>query len=90
MEGDLAQRDVRIAAALAALSAVGDGFSVTASYGTVAIPSEAATPIQALRIADDRMYAQKGVRRGEAGEQMHDVLPRPAPRAPARSAQPSV
>ena len=74
MEGDLAQRDVRIAAALAALTAVGDGYSVTASYGTVAIPSEAATPIQALRIADDRMYAQKGVRRGEAGEQMHDVL----------------
>ncbi len=71
---DLAQRDMRMAAALTALSAEGDGFSVTASYGTVLIPLEAQTPVAVLRIADDRMYSHKGVRRGTAGQQMHDVL----------------
>ena len=74
LDRDLAQRDMRMAAALAALSAEGDGFSVTASYGTVLIPSEAPTPTRALRLADDRMYAHKGVRRGASGQQMHDVL----------------
>jgi two-component system cell cycle response regulator len=74
LERDLAQRDIRLAASLTALSAEGDGFSVTASYGTVLLPSEADTPTRALRIADDRMYAHKGVRRGSAGQQMHDVL----------------
>jgi diguanylate cyclase (GGDEF)-like protein len=74
MERDLSQRDIRLAAALTALSAEGDGFSVTASYGTVLLPSEADTPMRALRLADDRMYAHKGVRRGSAGQQMHDVL----------------
>jgi diguanylate cyclase (GGDEF)-like protein len=74
LDRDLAQRDIRMAAALTALSAEGDGFSVTASYGTVLLPSEADTPMRALRLADDRMYAHKGVRRGSAGQQMHDVL----------------
>jgi two-component system cell cycle response regulator len=74
LDSDLAQRDVRIAAAVMALSAAGDGFSVTASHGVVTIPSEASTPTQALRLADDRMYARKGIRRGSAGQQMHDVL----------------
>jgi two-component system, cell cycle response regulator len=74
LDRDLAQRDMRIAAAVIALSAEGDGFSVTASHGCVTIPSEASTPTQALRLADDRMYARKGVRRGSAGQQMHDVL----------------
>ncbi len=74
LERDLAQHDMRIAAAVVALSAEGDGFSVTASHGSVAIPGEAVTPTQALRIADDRMYEQKGTRRGSAGQQTHDVL----------------
>jgi two-component system, cell cycle response regulator len=65
---------MRLAAAAVALSAEGDGFSVTASHGSVAIPAEAVTPTQALRIADDRMYEQKGTRRGSAGQQTHDVL----------------
>ena len=47
---------------------------VTASYGRVAIPTEAETRRVALRLADDRMYAQKGGRRGSARQQTHDVL----------------
>ncbi|MBV8220835.1 MAG: diguanylate cyclase [Solirubrobacterales bacterium] len=69
-----AEADMHVAAALAALSAEGEGFAVTASYGMVAIPSEADTPTLALRLADDRMYAQKEVRTGSAGHQTHDVL----------------
>jgi two-component system, cell cycle response regulator len=63
-----------IAAAIDALAADGDGFSVTTSYGLVEMPSEASTAMIALRIADDRMYAQKGRRRGSARQQTHDVL----------------
>ncbi len=71
---DLANADRYITAALAALRASGDGFSVAASHGKVAIPSEARTPTQALRLADDRMYAEKGARWGPAPDHTHDVL----------------
>ena len=64
----------RVDACRRALLATGDGFSVTASFGQVAIPEEADTATLALRIADDRMYAQKGGRRGSARQQTHDVL----------------
>jgi diguanylate cyclase (GGDEF)-like protein len=72
--GGLGQAEPVIAAAVAALSAEGEGFSVRTSYGTVTLPHEAQTPTVALRIADDRMYAQKGTRRGSARQQTHDVL----------------
>jgi diguanylate cyclase (GGDEF)-like protein len=65
---------VVIGAAVAALSATGEGFVVTASQGSVVIPAEASTPSEALRVADDRMYAQKSGRRSSAGEQTHDAL----------------
>jgi len=71
---DVDHADLHVAAALAALSAEGEGFSITASHGRVAIPRETATPTQALRVADDRMYAHKGGRRGAAREQTHNVL----------------
>jgi len=63
-----------IQVAVRALWSEGDGFSVRTSYGVVTIPQEAQTPTLALRIADDRMYAQKGTRRGSARQQTHDVL----------------
>jgi two-component system cell cycle response regulator len=68
------EAEARVAAAESALAADGDGFSVTASFGRAWIPSEADTPSAALRLADDRMYAQKGGRRGSARQQTHDVL----------------
>jgi diguanylate cyclase (GGDEF)-like protein len=42
-----------------ALSAEGDGFSISACYGAVSIPSEAADAMSALTIADQRLYTQK-------------------------------
>jgi HD-GYP domain-containing protein (c-di-GMP phosphodiesterase class II) len=74
LQCDRREAEARIAAAASALAAHGDGFSVTASFGRVWIPSEAHTPSLALRLADDRMYAQKGSRRGSARQQTHDVL----------------
>ena len=44
---------------VAALSEEGEGFMVTTSFGSVLIPEEAAEPAEALRVADQRLYAQK-------------------------------
>jgi diguanylate cyclase (GGDEF)-like protein len=43
----------------AALAEDGDGFSVSTCFGAVVLPSEAADPSSALRMADRRLYAQK-------------------------------
>ena len=61
-------------ASTAALSEHGDGFAVTASYGAVAIPEEASNAADAMRLADQRMYAQKSSARVSAGRQSTDVL----------------
>jgi HD-GYP domain-containing protein (c-di-GMP phosphodiesterase class II) len=50
--------DLAVSAA-AALEEHGDGFTVTSSYGSVLLPSEAKTPTEALGQADQRMYARK-------------------------------
>jgi diguanylate cyclase (GGDEF)-like protein len=64
-----------ILAAAASLAEQGEGFSVTASYGSVLSPTEAASSAEALRIADQRMYARKSVEsRASAGRQSTDVL----------------
>jgi diguanylate cyclase (GGDEF)-like protein len=71
---DPAQRlDYELSAA-AALSEVGDAFTVTSSYGSVLLPDEAGTAADALRIADQRMYADKAGSRTSAGNQSRDVL----------------
>jgi two-component system cell cycle response regulator len=67
--------DATIAAAAAALSEHGPGFTVSASYGSVVLPHEAQDPTLALQLADERLYAQKGARQGaSAGEQIGGVL----------------
>ncbi len=58
----------------AALVEHGDGFEVTASYGAVALPEEAASSSEALLIADQRMYAHKNSGRATARRQSTDVL----------------
>jgi diguanylate cyclase (GGDEF)-like protein len=73
-ERRFADADRHIGAALRALSVEGDGFAVVASHGRVVIPTEARTPSQVLRLADDRMYAEKGARLGSARQQSHGVL----------------
>jgi diguanylate cyclase (GGDEF)-like protein len=71
---DAGARDELDLAAPVALSEQGDGFAVTASYGVVAIPEEATEPGEALRIADQRMYAHKSSGRASAERQSTDVL----------------
>jgi two-component system, cell cycle response regulator len=60
--------------AAAALSEQGDGFSISCSYGAITLPVEAADAVEALRIADQRMYANKHAGRISAGRQSKDVL----------------
>jgi two-component system, cell cycle response regulator len=60
--------------AAAALSEQGDGFSITCSYGFITLPFEADAAAEALRIADQRMYAHKHGGRSSAGRQSADVL----------------
>jgi len=58
-----------------ALAERGEGFEVTASYGSVMLPAEAATATEALREADRRMYMRKSSNsRSSAGRQSADVL----------------
>jgi diguanylate cyclase (GGDEF)-like protein/PAS domain S-box-containing protein len=68
-------RDSIAELAAAALVEHGEGFAVTASYGAVMLPDEAASATEALREADRRMYAHKGAdSRSSAGRQSADVL----------------
>jgi diguanylate cyclase (GGDEF)-like protein len=46
-------------ATVEALSESGVGFEVTSSFGAVDLPREASTTTDALRVADQRLYAQK-------------------------------
>jgi two-component system cell cycle response regulator len=57
-----------------ALSESGEGFTVGASAGTVALPAEARTVSEALAIADRRMYAPTRGGRTSASNQSKDVL----------------
>lgn len=65
-----------LAVASAALSEWGEGFRITSSSGAVVVPTELADPTAALRTADTRMYAAKGLRSTSAQRQTHDVLVR--------------
>jgi diguanylate cyclase (GGDEF)-like protein len=58
----------------AALTEIGDAFTVTSSCGTVQIPDEADGSEDALRLADQRMYLDKNGSRPSAGSQSRDVL----------------
>ena len=65
-----------VEAAGAALSEHGDGFTISASHGATLLPVEADDLSEALRLADERMYAQKSGGRASAGRQSMDVLMR--------------
>jgi len=72
--GSREERAVLEAIAGAALSEQGEAFCVTASYGSALIPEEAASPSDAMRKADQRMYARKQGSRPSAVSQSKDVL----------------
>jgi diguanylate cyclase (GGDEF)-like protein len=57
-----------------ALSESGEGFYIGCSYGAITLPGEARDAAEALKIADQRMYAQKHAGRASASRQSRDVL----------------
>jgi two-component system, cell cycle response regulator len=69
-----AEVDPIVAGALAALAEQGEGFDISASQGTVLLPTEARTIKDAMQLADRRMYADKVSERTSAGSQSRDVL----------------
>jgi diguanylate cyclase (GGDEF)-like protein len=62
------------ALAVDALTEASGIFTVTAASGAVLLGDEAHTVTSALRVADERMYAQKASKRTGAGGQAKDVL----------------
>ena len=63
-----------IAGARQALSEHGEGFAIGCSHGAIVLPREAADAAEALRIADQRMYAHKHSGRRSPERQSADVL----------------
>jgi diguanylate cyclase (GGDEF)-like protein len=59
--------------ALDALSESGEGFVVNASFGAVVLPEDAGEAAEALRLADERLYAQKHSRRAQR-DRPHQLL----------------
>jgi diguanylate cyclase (GGDEF)-like protein len=66
--------DETVHAAAEALTEHGDGFTIGCSYGSILLPAEAQSSETALRLADQRMYAQKRGDRASASRQSADVL----------------
>jgi diguanylate cyclase (GGDEF)-like protein len=62
------------AAACAALSEHGEGFAISTAFGSVVFPRQAVDVTDAMRRADEAMYAQKQSGRATAGRQSSDVL----------------
>ncbi len=62
------------AACVTALSEHGEAFTVSTAYGAALMPEEAGTAVDALKVADRRMYAEKGGGRLSAGRHSRDVL----------------
>jgi diguanylate cyclase (GGDEF)-like protein len=62
------------AAACAALSECGEGFSISAAFGSVVLPETTRDASEALRRADEAMYAHKHSERAGADRQSSDVL----------------
>ena len=67
-----AMQDV-VASGLAALTDEGEGFRVGAELGSVVLPDEASDATNALRLADERLYAQK-YSLYQGGGEAHEVL----------------
>jgi diguanylate cyclase (GGDEF)-like protein len=63
-----------VLAGVAALTEEGDGFHVGAEHGAVVLPDEADDPIEALRLADERLYACKHRLYNGGEEPSHVVL----------------
>jgi diguanylate cyclase (GGDEF)-like protein len=71
---DASAADLVVTGAAHALTEQGEGFSISAAFGSVLLPAEAGDPQDALRLADQRMYENKQGARLTAGEQSSGVL----------------
>jgi two-component system, cell cycle response regulator len=67
-----------VAAAVSALRESGERFTIGCSHGAVLLPAESTEPVEALRLADQRMYAAKRSGRRTNDEAVHQVLLRVA------------
>jgi diguanylate cyclase (GGDEF)-like protein len=63
-----------VTAAAAALSEHGPGFAISASYGAILLPQDSQDVSEAMRLVDQRMYAQKTSSRRSPDRQTRDVL----------------
>ena len=73
-EPRLEDRVALLDGAALALSEQGEDFWIGCSYGAISLPLEATDAAEALRIADQRMYAQKHAGRMSAARQVKESL----------------
>lgn len=73
LAGAASRRAIEQAAA-AALSERGDGFAISTAFGSVVVPRDTGDAGEAMRKADQAMYAQKQSGRATAGRQSSNVL----------------
>jgi len=71
---DASQRDAVVHAASRALCETGKGFAISTAFGSTVIPTDGTDANEAMRAADNAMYAQKNSDRTTAGRQSTDVL----------------
>jgi diguanylate cyclase (GGDEF)-like protein len=64
----------RLQACVDALGEEGDGYAIGCSHGAILLPEDAADAVDAMRLADQRMYARKQDGRLSALRQASDVL----------------
>jgi two-component system, cell cycle response regulator len=69
-----AAAETALDAVAGALDEEGESFSVNASFGAVVLTDEVQTTSDALKLADQRLYAQKRSTHNSAGRQAHDAL----------------
>jgi diguanylate cyclase (GGDEF)-like protein/putative nucleotidyltransferase with HDIG domain len=74
LDGAAVSLDESVSRALAALTEVGEGFSIDAAYGLVSIPVDESDAERALGLADQRMYALKRSGRVPTERQTSDAL----------------
>jgi diguanylate cyclase (GGDEF)-like protein len=74
LDHDVMGESAAVLRAAVSLSEEGEGFSISSSYGVVRLPDEADNASVALQLADERMYDDKGSRRGSSRRQARDLL----------------
>ncbi len=74
LHGRLARHDPLVTSAAAALTERGSAFTISASFGLATVPDDASSASAALRLADQRMYADKARSSRGSRARTRDVL----------------